>query len=54
MNRRDLLILLAGAGLRRDARAAGAQQPAMPVIGYLGSGASGRRLHRLWRRSATA
>jgi putative tryptophan/tyrosine transport system substrate-binding protein len=36
MDRRDLLILLAGAGLAGTPRA-GAQQPAMPVIGYLGS-----------------
>jgi putative ABC transport system substrate-binding protein len=40
MDRRDLLILLAGAGLA-GTPPAGAQQPAMPVIGYLGSGAPG-------------
>src|SRR5260370_30319842 len=36
MNRRNLLILLAGAGITRPLPV-GAQQPAMPVIGFLSS-----------------
>ncbi len=39
MNRRELLLLLGSAMIA--ARAAGAQQRAMPVIGYLQSGAAG-------------
>ena len=36
MNRRNLLILLAGAGITRPL-AVGAEQPGMPVIGFLSS-----------------
>jgi hypothetical protein len=49
MNRRELMLLLGSA--MTAARALRAQQKAMPVIGYLGSGSPGSGA-RLWPRSA--
>ena len=42
MNRREFVLLLAAMAAPRPLRA---QQKAMPVIGYLGSGSHGRDTH---------